>query len=105
MGRAPSASSPGGDHSAEDRPAPPGRPLLPVPPSSASRCARFLRPMSALRGHTDKIRDREETAGQGGGRVAWRSRGPGLRGGELEGHLGDGSSPYTTRAAVVPFCE
>lgn len=65
MGHVPSASSPGGDHSAEDRPAPPGRSLLPVPPSSASRCACFLWPMSVLRGHTDKIRAREENRGAG----------------------------------------
>lgn len=39
--------------------------------------------MSVLRSHTDKIRDREETAGQGGGGVAWRSQGPGFRGGDL----------------------
>ena len=88
------------------RPAPPGLPLHPLPPSSACCCARFLRPISVLRGCTDKVRDREGTPGQGGGwgglaePRAWiQRRGP------SEGCLGDDRSPFTTHIAMAPSCE
>ena len=88
------------------RPAPPGRALLPLPPYSACCCARSLRPISVLRGRTDKAGDREESPGQGGGwgglaePRAWiQRRGP------SEGRLGDDGSPFTTHTALAPSCE
>lgn len=79
------------------------------PPHSSIQC-HPLRSLPAA--HECAEKPHRQNKGQRGNRRAGRrwgglaeSRARIQRRGPCEGRLGDGSSPFTTRAAMVPFCE